>query len=270
MSVDAAEKEEVLLSRVLDGTCILTLNRPQRLNALNVRLLQELAGAIARCGHDDAVRAVLITGAGRAFCAGQDLEDRDPRKIPWPPQIEKGLMANYYPVIAALRSLRKPAVIAVNGIAAGAGCSIALAGDIVLAARSAQFIQSFAKVGLSVDAGGGWHLVRALGPAKARGLLMTGGSLAAAEAESAGLIWKCVEDDALLPEALALASRLAKGPTRAYAAIKAAVTAAESASTFEAYFQEEARIQGEIAMTHDYREGVLAFLEKRPADFKGE
>jgi 2-(1,2-epoxy-1,2-dihydrophenyl)acetyl-CoA isomerase len=261
--------EEVLLQRIADGYCVLTLNRPARLNALTAELLTALTAALTRCRDDEAIRAVLLTGAGRAFCTGQDLSGRDPRKIEWPPKLDEIQKELFHPAVLALAALPKPVAVAVNGAAAGAGLSLALAGDIVITARTAQFIPSFAKVGLSVDAGAGWHLTRALGAARAKALLMTGQPLSAADAESAGLIWKCVDDGLLMAEAEALVAQLANGPTRAYAAMKKAVAAAESALSFEDYLCEEARLQGETGQTADYREGVLAFLEKRPPSFKG-
>jgi 2-(1,2-epoxy-1,2-dihydrophenyl)acetyl-CoA isomerase len=261
--------EDVLLQRNSDGYCVLTLNRPERLNALTPELLRALHAALARCADDAAIRAVLITGAGRAFCVGQDLSERDPRKTPWPLKLGEIQEELFHPVVLAMKALAKPVVIAVNGAAAGAGFSLALAGDIAIAARGARFIPSFAKVGLSVDAGGGWHLVRALGAARAKALLMTGQALSAAEAESAGLIWKCADDAALMAEAEALTAQLAQGPTRAFAAMKKAVAAAGAAASFEEYLREEARLQGETGLTADYREGVLAFLEKRTPGFTG-
>ena len=261
--------EDVLLQRIADGCCVLTLNRPERLNALTGELLRALHAALTKCRDDETIRAVLLTGAGRAFCVGQDLSERDPRKIEWPPKIEETQVELFHPVVLAIKTMPKPVIVAVNGSAAGAGLSLALAGDILLAARGARFIPSFGKVGLSVDAGGGWHLTQALGQARAKALLMTGQPLSAAEAESAGLVWKCVEDSALAQEAEALASQLAKGPTRAFAAMKQAVAAAGTAASFEEYLREEARLQGEAGRTADYREGVLAFLEKRPPRFIG-
>ena len=261
--------EDVLLERIADGYCVLTLNRQARLNALTGELLRALNVALARCRDDEAIRAVLLTGAGRAFCVGQDLSERDPRKIEWPPKLDALQVELFHPVVLAMKALPKPVVIAVNGSAAGAGLSLALAGDIAIAARGAQFIPSFAKVGLSVDAGGGWHLTQALGAARAKALLMTGQALSAGEAEGAGLIWKCVDDAALMQEAEALAAQFAKGPARAFAAMKKAVAAAGIIASFEDYLREEARLQGETGRTADYREGVLAFLEKRPPRFNG-
>ena len=259
--------DEVLQVKIADGYCVLTLNRPARLNALTSELLRVLNAGLTRCGNEETIRAVLLTGAGRAFCAGQDLAAATRAR-------SNGRLSStnskrsVYPVILAMKALPKPVVIAVNGAAAGAGLSLALAGDIVIAARTAQFIPSFAKVGLSVDTGAGGHL-RALGPARAMALLMTGQPLSAAAAESAGLIWKCVDDAALMPEAEALVSQLAKGPTRAFAAMKKAVAWGESPTCLEDYLCEEARLQGEAGRTGDYREGVLAFLEKRAARLQG-
>ncbi|MFQ5622003.1 MAG: enoyl-CoA hydratase-related protein [Paracoccaceae bacterium] len=258
-----------VVSETGDGYCRLTLNRPERRNALTGGVLRELHACLRACHEDEDVRAVLITAAGMAFCAGQDLNDRDPRKLSAPVDLEAIQKELFHPVLRTIRAMEKPVVVAVNGVAAGAGSSLALAGDIVIAARSAQFAQSFAKVGLSVDAGGGWQLVRALGPARARAFLMTAGSLTAEEAERSGLIWKCVDDTALEREAKKLLARLVAGPTRAYAGIKAAIAAAEEGNGFEAYLAAEARLQGAAGATHDYREGVLSFLERRPADFKG-
>ncbi len=265
-----ANENELVLCQVASGYCTLTLNRPQRLNAVTADLLRALHAALETCQTDKKIRAVLITGAGRAFCAGQDLNDRDPRKLTGPLDLETIQKSLFHPILQTIRAMDKPVICAVNGLAAGAGSSLALAADIVLAARSAKFIQSFAKVGLSVDAGGGWHLTRALGPARARALLMTAGSLTAVEAERCGLIWRCVDDADLVRETDALMAKLVAGPTRAYGAIKSATRAASSESDFDSYLAIEARLQGEVGLTEDYREGVLSFFEKRPANFTGE
>jgi len=253
-----------------DGYRKLILNRPKRLNALTEGVLRGLHAHLCACRDDETVRAVLLTGAGKGFCAGQDLHDRDPRKLDAPVDLEAVQKALFHPILRTIRTMDKPVVVAVNGVAAGAGSSLALAGDIVIAAQSARFVQSFASVGLSVDAGGGWQLVRALGPARARALLMTAGELTAADAERSGLIWKCVADDALEREAEAVLARLVAGPTRAYASIKSAVAAADAGGDFEAYLATEARLQGVAGATQDYREGVLSFLERRPAKFQGK
>ncbi len=263
-------EKTVLRDEPAPGVVRLTLNRPERLNALTGELLGRLNELLRDCQEDGAVRCVLVAGAGNNFCAGQDLNDRDPRKWDSPPDLEAIQKDLFHPVIKAMRAMEVPVIVAVQGVAAGAGSSLALAGDIVLAARSAKFIQSFSKVGLSVDAGGGWQLVSALGPARARGLLMTAGTLGGEEAAQAGLIWKCVHDDALEEEALALAITLSTGPTRAFAAIKAAVASTESAGNFDHYLQTEAELQGRTGRTGDYREGILAFLEKRPPAFRGK
>lgn len=248
---------------VADGLATIALNRPARLNALTRDMLIELRSAVEASAGDEAVRAVLLTGRGKAFCAGQDLSERDPRTLSGPLDLEAIQQEFYHPVVTAMACMEKPVVVAVNGIVAGAGSSIALAGDIVIAARSARFIQSFVKVGLSVDAGGGWHLVRALGPARARALLLTGGEIGAEEAEFAGLIWKCIDDDSLADFADSVARQLVNGPRVAMASIKKIVAATSATSQFAEYLKIEAKLQGAAGFSPDYREGVLAFLEKR-------
>lgn len=259
---------EPLLFSIEDRVATITFNRPGRLNALTRELLTALRAAVERCADDDEIRAVLITGAGRAFCAGQDLDERDPRRRAEPFDLEAIQHELFHPVILGLAALPQPVVVAVNGIAAGAGSSLALAGDIVLAARSARFVQSFVKVGLSVDAGGGWRLVRALGPARATALLMTGGALSAEDAAAAGLLAECVDDDALARRARDLAESLSRAPRTAVSAIKRAVAAAEKSANLAAYLEREAALQGEAGAHPDYREGVLAFLERREPRFE--
>lgn len=251
-----------------DGVCRIILNRPAKLNALTEQLLLGLAKALDGAAADDAVRVVVLSGAGKAFCAGQDLSDRDPRQHPEPFDLEAIQKRLFHPVVTRMRDMDKPVVAIVAGVAAGAGAGIALAADIVLAAQSARFIQSFSQVGLSVDAGSGYALVKALGAARARGLLMTGGALTGEEAARAGLIWKSVPDEDLDREAEELLAGLKDGPTRAYRAIKRAVAAAEQAD-FSRYLKQEAALQGEVGRSRDYREGVLSFLEKRQAIFEG-
>lgn len=255
----------ILTSRA-GAVATLQLNRPQRLNALTAELLAGLRAALEDCAADDAVRAVLLTGSGKGFCAGQDLGERDPRTLDGPLDLEAIQKAQFHPIVTLMAEMPKPVVVAVNGIAAGAGASLALAGDIVLAGPVARFILSFVKVGLSVDAGGGWQLVQALGPARARALLMTGGQLTAEEAAAAGLIWRCVPDETLGLEAAGLAEDLAGAPRHAIAGIKRSVAAAQSLP-FQDYLAVEAACQGRAGAAPDYAEGVLSFLEKRPARF---
>jgi 2-(1,2-epoxy-1,2-dihydrophenyl)acetyl-CoA isomerase len=263
-----AESESAVLRSDRPGYAVLTLNRPQKLNAVNEPMLRALRRELESIAADARVRAVVLTGAGRGFCAGQDLADRDPRGSLAPPDLAAVQRELYLPVLRLMAEMEKPVVAAVNGVAAGAGASLALAADIVLAARSARFVLSFAKVGLSADAGVGRRLVRAVGAARARALLLTAEPLDAGRAADWGLIWRAVDDDALDSEAEALAAHLAAGPTAAYGLIKRAVQAAESLD-FAAYLEAEAELQGKAGRTADYREGVLAFLEKRLPKFEG-
>ncbi len=248
------------------GYQLITLNRPERLNAFNAAQHAALAAALAAAEADPDCRAVLLTGAGRGFCAGQDLADRDPAS--GAPDLGHTLDTLYNPLVARLRALPKPVVCAVNGVAAGAGANIALACDIVLAARSARFIQAFAAIGLIPDSGGTWWLTRFLGEARAKALAMTAEPIGAETAAAWGLIWRAVDDDALLDQAAALAAKLAAGPTQAYARIKQAIHAAEQ-NTLSAQLDLERDLQREAGRTDDYREGVRAFLEKRPPRFSG-
>lgn len=258
-----------LLVETTDGVCALTLNRPDKLNAFNDALGAALQRALDGCAADDRVRAVLLTGAGRAFCAGQDLGDRDPATMTEAPDLGATLERIYNPIIRRLRSLEKPVVCAVNGVAAGAGANLALACDIVLAAKSARFIQAFAKIGLVPDSGGSWLLTRLLGEARAKALAMTAEPLAAETAADWGLIWKAVADDAVVEEAAALAKRLAAGPTLAYGMIKRAVHAAAD-QPLDRHLDLERDLQRAAGRTPDYAEGVSAFLQKRAAQFRGK
>jgi 2-(1,2-epoxy-1,2-dihydrophenyl)acetyl-CoA isomerase len=254
-----------VLEQTVAGVCTITLNRPDRLNALTRALMLDLRAAVDRACEQDAVRVICLTGAGRGFCAGQDLSERDPRKLAGPLDLEAIQADLFHPIVLALTGTPKPVVARVNGVAAGAGSSLALAADIVVAGRSARFVQSFAKVGLSVDAGGGAALVRALGPARAKAILMLGEALSGEEAQAAGLIWQVVDDEGLDEATDALTARLAATPRAALAGIKAAVAAADR--PLAEYLKEEARLQGIAGRHPDYGEGVLSFLERRKPNF---
>lgn len=246
-----------------DGVAKITLNRPDRLNAFTPEMHRELKDALARAAQD--ARAVLLTGAGRGFCAGQDLSQRRGNDVP---DLGATIHDLYNPLIRAMRALEMPIVAAVNGVAAGAGMSLALASDIALAARSATFLQAFVKVGLVPDSGSTYFLPRLAGIARARALAMLGEKITAEEAASWGLIWKVVDDDQLLAEALQLARHLATQPTRALALIKRAFNATLT-NHLDAQLDLERDLQRIAGMTDDYREGVAAFFEKRPPRFVG-
>lgn len=251
------------------GWTEICLNRPDRLNSFNEEMHVAMASIMKLAAQDSQVRAVLLTGSGRGFCAGQDLSDRDPSKLKGPPDLSQTLTDYYNPLVRLIKSMDKPVICAVNGVAAGAGANIALACDIVLAADSAKFIQSFAKVGLVPDSGGTWSLTHLLGPARAKALALTAAPLTAATAEQWGLIWKCVPQDDLMGQARDLAMKFAAGPTVGLAHTKHAINAATT-STFEEQLDLEAKLQFECGRSPDYAEGVSAFLNKRAAVFTGQ
>ena len=251
-----------------DGYAVITLNRPDRLNAFNEAQHLALRAALEACEADGDCGAIVLTGAGRGFCAGQDLSDRDPTILGESPDLGMTLETYYNPLVRKLRALEMPVICAVNGVAAGAGANIALACDIVLAARSAKFIQAFSKIGLIPDAGGTYWLTKHLGEARAKALALTAHPLSAEDAAQWGLIWKAVDDDRLMEEATALAESFANGPTRAYALTKQAIQAATT-NDLDAQLEVERSLQREAGWSDDYKEGVAAFLQKRPADFKG-
>ncbi|MFN3658007.1 MAG: 2-(1,2-epoxy-1,2-dihydrophenyl)acetyl-CoA isomerase PaaG [Pseudolabrys sp.] len=246
------------------GYWAVTLNRPQRLNAFTGAMHGALMRTLAAAEADSACRAMLLTGAGRGFCAGQDLGD----------ELAKGDLGDtidryYNPLLRKLRTLPFPVVAAVNGVAAGAGANLALACDIVLAARSASFTQAFAKIGLVPDSGGTWLLPRLAGSARARGLALLAEPLSAEKAESWGLIWKAVEDDKLMAEAEKVCAQFGQGPTFGFAQIKRALDAAET-NDFSTQLDLERDLQREAGASPDYKEGVRAFIEKRAPNFTGK
>ena len=255
---------QTILFTVADGVARLTLNRPDRLNSFTVQMHEEVADALADLGD---ARTLVLTGAGRGFCAGQDLGDRavaPGQAVDLGESVEK----RYNPLIRRLVSLPMPVIARVNGVAAGAGATIALACDIVVAAKSAKFIQSFAAIGLIPDSGGTWVLPRLVGQARALGLALTGEPLAAERAAEWGLIWKAVDDDRLDEEVDALAARFAAGPTRGLARIKAMIRESWGQG-LDAELDRQRDAMRELGFSDDYREGVTAFMEKRAPKFTG-
>ncbi|MEM7178089.1 MAG: enoyl-CoA hydratase-related protein [Pseudomonadota bacterium] len=241
----------------------ITLDQPDTLNAFTATMRREVLDALFRAR--DEARVIVLTGSGRGFCAGQDLGDLgQPDQV----NLERLLVEEYHPVIEAIAECPLPTVCALNGIAAGAGANLALAADIVIAARSASFLQAFARIGLMPDAGGTYWLPRLVGPARAKGLCLLAEPLSADRAAEWGLIWEAVEDDQLETRTMEIATRLAEGPTKAYCATKRAL--AESIGNgLDDQLALEARLQGEAGRSRDYMEGVLAFLEKRKPAFEG-
>ena len=248
----------------------ITFNRPKSLNAFTSALHEELAAALDAAKSDASVRCLVLTGAGRAFCAGQDLADPAvaPNLVPGGPPTDVGnVIERYYrPLALRLRAMPVPVIAAVNGVAAGAGASIALGCDMVIAARSASFIQAFSKIGLVPDAGGTWLLPHLVGRANALALAMTGDKLSAEQAQQMGMIWKCVDDAAFSEEVSATAARLASMPTKALVATRGAIDAAMQ-STFADALSLEGELQSRLSASKDYLEGVAAFMAKRPAVF---
>ena len=254
-----------ILFTVDAGVATLTLNRPETRNALTLAMMGEVREALAIVEADRAIRALIVTGAGAGFCSGQDLRNRPPMGV----DIARMLMQSYYPAIAAIRDCRVPVVTAVNGTVAGGGFALALAGDMVLAARCAKFIQVFSRIGLIPDLGSTYLLPRAIGRARALKMMLTNDPIPAQQALEWGMIADCVDDAELMPAARALAARLASGPTLALVATRRMVDEGEH-NDFETQFRRELEVQRAMRESRDSREGVAAFLEKRAAVFRGE
>jgi 2-(1,2-epoxy-1,2-dihydrophenyl)acetyl-CoA isomerase len=259
--------DTVLVARH-DGWRKITLNRPDKLNALNPELLDAVSAALDAIESDRSCRAVLLTGAGRGFCSGQELGPAIMPGPAGPPDLAPIADGYHRRLVRRVRALPVPVVCAVNGVAAGAGANIALACDIVIAATSASFVQAFVRIGLVPDCGGSFFLPRLVGDARARALAMLGEPMSAAQAEAWGMIWKAVDDAALMPQAEELAGRLAAGPTEAYALMKRAF-AASASNSLDAQLDLEKELQGAAGRTADYAAGVEAFTAKRRPVFTG-
>jgi 2-(1,2-epoxy-1,2-dihydrophenyl)acetyl-CoA isomerase len=259
---------QTIVFEASEGIARLTLNRPERLNSFNTAMHSEVRDALAALEGDAAVRVLVITGAGRGFCAGQDLGERVVAPGGAPPDLGPSIERGYKPLILALRRLPLPVIAAVNGVAAGAGANIALACDLVIAARSASFVQAFSKIGLVPDSGGTWILPRLVGQARAMGLALLGEKLPAEQAAHWGLIWRCVEDAELAAEVDTLARQLATAPTRGLVRTKQAMLEGWS-RTLEQQLDVERDYQRELGHSADYAEGVAAFMEKRAPRFTG-
>jgi len=245
--------------------CIIKLNRPKVYNSFNKLMAFQLQEVLDLCQEEKNIRSVLLTGNGKAFCAGQDLQEIiDPTG----PLLKDIIRDHYNPIIERIRNLEKPVVCGVNGVAAGAGANISLSCDITIAGESASFIQAFSKIGLIPDSGGTFFLPRIIGMQKASALTMLGDKISAREAEKIGMIYKTSPDDILIDEALKIASKLSKMPTRAIGLTKRALNLSLNNNLTEQLKAEES-LQIAASKTHDYSEGVSAFLEKRPAKFKG-
>ncbi len=251
------------------GVAVLTLNRPASLNSFNTLMHDEVRAAMKDARDNSNVRCLVITGTGRGFCAGQDLSDRSVKVSDEAPDLGESVEKNYNPLIRNIMTMEKPVLCAVNGVAAGAGASIALACDIVLAAKSAKFIQAFCKIGLVPDSGGTFNLVRALGLPRAKALALLGDKLSAEQAQNWGMIWQCVDDENLMDETMTLALHLATQPTKGLAKIKELMNNSFSTPMHQQLELEKYAMR-ELGRTSDYREGVSAFMEKRQPTFTGE
>lgn len=259
---------EHILFSIEEGVAILSLNRPAQLNSFNTRMHEEVREALKQVRRSPEVRVLLLTAEGRGFCAGQDLSDRSVAPDAQMPDLGESIEKFYNPLIRTLRDLPLPVICAVNGVAAGAGANIPLACDLVLAGRSASFIQAFCKIGLIPDSGGTWMLPRLVGTARAKALMLLGDRLSAEQAQEWGLIYQVVDDEALREEALKLARHLATQPTHGLALIKRSINAS-LANSFDEQLEVERDLQRLAGRSQDYREGVAAFMEKRTPSFQG-
>ncbi len=255
-----------LITSLHNGVYKITLNRPKVYNSFNKAMALSLQKELNYCAQNDEIRTIIITGAGKAFCAGQDLaEATDPEG----PELQSIVREHYNPIVLKIRSLEKPVIAAVNGVAAGAGANIALACDLTIAHENAAFIQAFSKIGLIPDSGGTYFLPRIIGIQKALALMFTGDKISAKEAEELNMIYKCISDEDFESFTNNLAEKLALMPTRAFGLTKKAVNQSLNNSLEEQLRQEE-KLQTEAGKTEDFQEGVQAFLEKRKAKFKGK
>jgi 2-(1,2-epoxy-1,2-dihydrophenyl)acetyl-CoA isomerase len=258
-----------ILSHVEQGVMTITLNRPERLNSFNDVMHQQLAECLKQAERDDTIRCLLITGNGRGFCAGQDLNDRNVDPAGPSPDLGLSVERFYNPLVRRLAKLPKPVIAAVNGVAAGAGATLALGCDMVIAARSANFVMAFSKLGLVPDCGGTWLLPRTAGRARAMGLALLGDKMSAEQAQQWGMIWQVVDDAELADTSLTLARHLATQPTYGLGLIKQALLASET-QTLDQQLDMERDFQRLAGRSDDYREGVSAFLAKRPPQFSGK
>ncbi len=245
------------------------LNRPDQLNALDAAMHADLRAALSTAAADKSCRAILLSAAGRGFCAGQDLAGFNLQSGQPTPDLEEVIRRDYNPLVRLVREMPKPVIAAVNGVAAGAGAALALHCDIVIAARSAKFVMSFAKIGLIPDAGSSWLLSRLIGEARAKGFALTGTPISAEQAYQWGLIWQLAEDQALYETAAGMAADFASGPTAGLALTKQLIQEAAHRD-FDAHLEAEAKAQGQAGRSHDYAEGVAAFFERRKPTFRGD
>lgn len=259
--------EDAVKTELIGGVYKLTLNRPDRFNSFNYAMTSQLVAALDEASTNNAIRCVYITGEGKAFCAGQDLNEMKGGATE--KDIVKTVHENYNPMALKIRRLEKPVVCAVNGVAAGAGANLALACDIVIAAKSSSFLQAFSKIGLVPDCGGTYFLPRLIGSGKAAALMMLGEQVSATDAESMGMIYEVVEDDTLQEEAMKTATKLSEAPTVALGLTKRLLNDSMN-NTLAEQLNSEGLLQGKAAVTADFKEGVSAFIGKRKPEFKGE